>query len=416
MKIFQRLSDNSLPIQWHHLLFFSLLVAIIPHTGFYFDLNNDWPRWSYYAFENGLSQIYNSDTNYMPFYLHGLYWFGKLQGSKELIYANSYQLKYFFLLFDFGCALTLAWALRKYYSIKFAEYLLLFNLGYLYCTVIWGQLDSIPTTMVVLGIICLFERKMLWAAFFCTLSIYVKLQAIIFVPFFVIILVYQLSQKFDKWILFKMLGISLLTQFFLLIPFISGGTFWNFIKVVRESVGFFPRVSWHAYNFWYLVVKQDPTLLNDTLPFAGLTYKKWGFLLFFGSSAFVFIPLLFRTYIFARFKKIADPDYYALLWLTAATIATLFFFVNTQMHERYSYPAIALYFAYALISGQYSLFALVSVAHLANVDGMNKYFGLNPYKPEYTALLFGLVLLISFIKLLSFAKNLKQEYAQQNHR
>lgn len=413
MKIFQRLSDNSLPIQWHHLLFYILLVAIIPHTGFWFDLNNDWPRWSYYAFEHGLSQIYNSDTNYMPFYLHGLYWFGKLQGSKELIYANSYQLKYFFLIFDFGCALSLAWALRKYYSVKFVEYLLLFNLGYLYCTVIWGQLDSVPTTIVVLGIICLYERKMLWAAFFCTLSIYVKLQAIIFIPFFVILLVYQFSQKFDKWLLLKMLGISLLTQLWLLSPFIWGGTFWNFVKVVRESVGFFPRVSWNAYNLWYLLLKEDPTLLNDTLTFVGLTYKKWGFLLFFGLSALVFIPILFRTYILIWYKKIADTDYYALLWLTAATIATLFFFVNTQMHERYSYPAIALYFAYALMSRRYSLFALISAAHLANVDGMNKYFGLNPFKPEYTSLLFGLILLISFVKLFVWAKNIRLEYASQ---
>ncbi|WP_337044008.1 hypothetical protein [Emticicia sp. 17c] len=410
MKIFQKLSNNSLPVQWHHILFYTLLIAIIPHTGFYFDLNKDWPRWSYYAFEHGLSQIYNSDTNYMPFYLHGLYWFGKLQGSKELIYANSYQLKYFFLLFDFGGAIALAWALRKYYTIKFAEYLLLFNLGYLYCSVIWGQLDSMPTTIVILAIICLFERKLLWAAFFGTLAVYVKLQAIIFLPFFVILLIYQLSRKFDKWLLVKMIGISVLTQLWLLSPFIWGGTFWNFVKVVRESVGFFPRVSWHAYNFWYLVIKQDPTLLNDTLPFAGLTYKKWGFILFFGSSALVFIPLLWQTYINIKTKKLLDANYYALLWLTAATTATLFFFVNTQMHERYSYPAIALYFAYALISGEYALFALISVAHLANVDGMNKYFGLNPFKPEYTALIFGLILLISFVKLFIWAKNLKNIY------
>jgi Gpi18-like mannosyltransferase len=354
----QKLSQ--LPIKWHHLLFYSLLLAIIPHTGFWFDLNNDWPRWSSYAFEHGLSQIYNSDTNYMPFYLHGLYWFGKLQGSKELIYANSYQLKYFFLLFDFGGAIAIAWALRKYYTRQFAEYMLLFNIGYLYCTVIWGQLDSVPTTIAVLAIICLFERKLLWAAFFCTLSVYVKLQTIIFLPFFAILLVYQLVRKFDKWLTIKMLGISLLTQLWLLSPFIWGGTFWNFLKVVRESVGFFPRVSWNAYNIWYLLLKQDPTLLNDTLIFAGLTYKKWGFILFFSLSAVTFIPLIINTLAKLKYKTDLDKKYYTLVWLTAGTIAILFFFVNTQMHERYSYPAIALYFAYALLSNRYTLFALTS--------------------------------------------------------
>ncbi len=400
--MFQKLSE--LPVKWHHLLFYSLLVAIIPHSGFWFDLNNDWPRWSNYAFEHGLSQIYNSDTNYMPFYLHGLYWFGKLQGSKELIYANSYQLKYFFLLFDFGGAIAIAWALRKYYTRQFAEYLLLFNIGYLYCTVIWGQLDSVPTTIVVLAIICLFERKMLWAAFFCTLSVYVKLQTIIFLPFFAILLVYQLVQKFDKWLIIKMLSTSLLTQLWLLSPFIWGGTFWNFLKVVRESVGFFPRVSWNAYNIWYLLLKQDPTLINDTLTFAGLTYKKWGFILFFSLSAITFIPLIINTLIKLKHKVDLDKNYYALVWLTAGTIAILFFFVNTQMHERYSYPAIALYFAYALLSNRYAVFALTSVAHLMNVDGMNKYFGLNPFKPEYTALIFGVILLLSFVRIYQYLK------------
>ena len=390
----QKLSE--LPIKWHHLLFYTLLVAIIPHSGFWFDLNNDWPRWSSYAFEHGLGQIYHSDTNYMPFFLHWLYWFGKLQGSKELIYANSYQLKYFFLLFDFGGAIAIAWALRKYYTHQFAEYLLLFNIGYLYCTVIWGQLDSVPTAIVVLAIICLFERKLLWAAFFCTLSVYVKLQTIIFVPFFVILFVYQLAQRNDKWLIIKLLAISIITQLVLLSPFIYGSTFGNFIKVVRESVGFFPRVSWNAYNLWYLLLKQDPTLLNDTLTFAGLTYKKWGFILFFTLSAITFIPLIISTLSKIKHKKDLDKSYYTLLWLTSATIAILFFFVNTQMHERYSYPAIALYFAYALLSNRYAIFALTSVAHLMNVDGMNKYFGLNPFKPEYTALIFAVILLLSF--------------------
>jgi Gpi18-like mannosyltransferase len=398
----QKLSE--LPIKWHHLLFYSLLVAIIPHSGFWFDLNNDWPRWSNYAFEHGLSQIYHSDTNYMPFYLHGLYWFGKLQGSKELIYANSYQLKYFFLVFDFGGAIAIAWALRKYYTRQFAEYMLLFNIGYLYCTIIWGQLDSVPTTIVVLAIICLFERKLLWAAFFCTLSVYVKLQTIIFIPFFIILLVYQLSRNFNKWLIIKMLAISLLTQIWLLSPFIWGGTFWNFLKVVRESVGFFPRVSWNAYNIWYLLLKQDPTLLNDSLTLAGLSYKKWGFIMFFALSAFTFIPLIISTLTKLKHKKDLDKNYYALLWLTAGTIAILFFFVNTQMHERYSYPAIALYFAYALLSNRYGIFALASVAHLMNVDGMNKYFGLNPFKPEFTALIFGTILLLSFARTYQYLK------------
>lgn len=399
-----RLSDNSLPIQWHHLYYFFLLVCIIPHTGFWFDLHNDWPRWSAYAFENGLSKIYNSDTNYMPLYLHGLYWFGKMQGSKELIYQNSYQLKYFFLLFDFAGALALAWALKKYHQRRFAEYFLLFNVAYLYCTTIWGQLDSVPTTFVILSVICLFERKLLWGVAFCTLSVYAKLQAIIFVPFFAILLAIQLYRKFHILLLIKMLGVFLLVNLLMLLPFILGGTFWNFIKVVRESVGFFPKVSWNGYNLWYILLQADPTKVIDTEPFWGLTYKKWGFIFFFSLSTVVFIPLLWKSFKIWVEKIDFDRKYYELFWLTMGTIAVLFFFVNTQMHERYSYPAIAFYFGYALLSNRYALFVLISVAHLLNVDGMNKFIGINPFKPEIIALIFAGILVVSFLRLYEFLK------------
>jgi Gpi18-like mannosyltransferase len=398
-QISKRLSDDSLPIQWHHIYFYFLLVCIIPHTGFWFDLHNDWPRWSAYTLEHGLSQIYNSDTNYMPLYLHGLYWFGKLQGSKELIYQNSYQLKYFFLLFDFAGALALAWALRKYHQKRFAEYFLLFNVAYLYCTVIWGQLDSVPTSMVILGIICLFERRLLWATAFCTLSVYAKLQAIIFVPFYLILLGIQLYRKVDILLIIKLLGVFLVVNLWMISPFIVGNTFGNFIKVIRESVGFFPKVSWNAYNIWYLFLEANPADVLDTEPFWGLTYKKWGFIFFFFFSAIGFAPLLWQSLKVLKNQVNLDKKYYETLWLTMGTIAVLFFFVNTQMHERYSYPAIAFYCGYALLSSNYALFVLVSVAHLLNIDGLNNFIRINPFKPEIVALIFAGILILSFLRL-----------------
>ncbi|MDZ7935894.1 MAG: hypothetical protein U5M51_13215 [Emticicia sp.] len=88
-----------------------------------------------------------------------------------------------------------------------------------------------------------------------------------------------------------------------------------------------------------------------------------------------------------------------MLWLTAATTAIVFFFVNTQMHERYSFPAIPMYFMYSLLLNRQPIFALTSVAHLMNVDGTNKYLGLNPYKPVFTAIIFMIILFLSFVRL-----------------
>jgi hypothetical protein len=196
-----------------------------------------------------------------------------------------------------------------------------------------------------------------------------------------------------------MLAVSIIAQLVLLGPFILGGTFGNFLKVVRESVDFFPRVSVNAFNIWYLLLKQDPNTINDSLIFLGLTYKKWGFIMFFGLSAITFLPLVISTLNKSLTKKVLDQDYYALLWLTAATTSIVFFFVNTQMHERYSFPAIPMYFAYSLLTNRYSILALTSVAHLMNVDGTNKYLGLKPYKPEFTAIIFIIILFLSFVRL-----------------
>jgi hypothetical protein len=92
-----------------------------------------------------------------------------------------------------------------------------------------------------------------------------------------------------------MLAVSIIAQLVLLGPFILGGTFGNFLKVVQESVGFFPRVSVNAFNIWHLLLKKDPNTINDTLIFVGLTYKKWGFIMFFGLSAITFLPLIIST-------------------------------------------------------------------------------------------------------------------------
>ncbi len=88
-----------------------------------------------------------------------------------------------------------------------------------------------------------------------------------------------------------------------------------------------------------------------------------------------------------------------MVWLTSATVAVLFFYVNTQMHERYSYPAMILYFGYGFLSNRYLLYFLSSFAYFLNVDAILQAFKINPFKPEYNALLWGIILLISFYRL-----------------
>ncbi len=388
------------PVKWHHLLIYGIVCFLAPRQGFWFDLNNDWPRWSAYAWENGLSNVYNSDTNYMPFYLHLLYWFGKFQGSRELIYQNSYQLKYCFLVFDFLQAILLTHSLKKYLNKNnYVEYLLLFNIAYLYSSAFWGQLDCIPSFFVVLSFIYLFEKRLVWAALCMVLALYVKLQAIIFVPIFVPIFAYYFYLEYSFKLLIKTLLAVFSIQLFLLAPFIWSGSLDKLWSVVTHSVGFFPRVTWNAFNMWHLLLKSNPNEVSDTLIFKGLSYKLWGLLMFFSGSFVGMFPLLRKLVLNFFDKTYFDKKTIALVWLTSATVAVLFFYVNTQMHERYSYPAMILYFGYGFLSNRYLLYFLSSFAYFLNVDAILQAFKINPFKPEYNALLWGIILLISFYRL-----------------
>lgn len=387
------------PIRWHHLLFYGILCYIIPHQGFWFDLNNDWPRWSAYTLENGLSNIYNSDTNYMPFYLHLLYWFGQIQGSKELIYQNSYQLKYYFLVFDLLQAILLVHALKKYYRKNYLEYFLLLNIAYLYSSAFWGQLDCIPSFFVVLSFIYLFERKLILSAVLMVLAMYVKLQAIIFVPIFILIFAYYCYIEYSLKLIVKILLAVIGIQLLFLIPFIWSGTLDKLWSVVTHSVGFFPRVTWNAFNMWHLLLKQNPNEVSDTLTFRGLSYKNWGLTLFFVSSLLAMLPLLKILVQHFIDRSYLEKKEIAQIWLISGTIAVLFFYVNTQMHERYSYPAMILYFAYGFLTNRYLLYILTSIAYLLNVDAILQVLKINNFKPEYTAILWGIILLISFFRI-----------------
>ena len=73
---------------------FIILIVINPNEGFFADIGF-WRNWCYYGFQNGLENIYKSESDYPPLYLYVLYFFGKLQNNPAEIYRNIFQLKVF---------------------------------------------------------------------------------------------------------------------------------------------------------------------------------------------------------------------------------------------------------------------------------------------------------------------------------
>jgi len=62
------------------------------------------------------------------------------------------------------------------------------------------------------------------------------------------------------------------------------------------------------------------------------------------------------------------------IWLTAALIGLIFFFFNTQMHERYSHYAFIFITVYAFSKRHYIPYILFSIAYLLNLDAVLEWF------------------------------------------
>lgn len=396
--------DNS-PLQLHHLVFFALLVAFLPKTGFYFDML-DRPAWIAYMKTHGLTNVYGSGSNYLPFGLYILYFFGLFFKNPETITEHFYLFKIIVLLFDFAAAIGLTYAFRRFATRKYLEYFLLLNIAFLYNTLFWGQQDGIHCALMLFSLIFLLHEKPILGFVFALFAVNAKLQSIIILPVLGIIFIYYLAKNIK--LLPKVLFWLALVQLVILMPFLLTNRLSEVLSVMKNSVGFFPRVSWGAYNLWYLVLKNDPSQVNDFVIFHRLSYKSWGFILFFTLSGLSLLPLMIRTFQLIKTKALLDKSYFELSFLTVGLLSILFFFVNTQMHERYAHPALLFFFGYGLLSRRYLLYILTSVAYLLNLDGIYQYFHLYLklpiIKPEIIALVFGVVLLISFKEFFRYLK------------
>ena len=136
------------------LLLFIMLVLLVPGGGHGGDVSF-WVRWSTYIHEHGLGNVYQvEDNNYNPFYHYVLWIFGGLMGRPEKIEHYVRFSKALTLVFDFAGAFWAASLVADRNRRFGLVLLLLFNLGYLYNTLIKANRASNASTFyIILGYI-----------------------------------------------------------------------------------------------------------------------------------------------------------------------------------------------------------------------------------------------------------------------
>ena len=401
--------------------FVVMLIILKSKGGCPFDIYC-WVEWTKHSFTDGLSNIYKSWTDYLPLYHYVLFIFGKIQGSVEAIADNIYKLKTITLFFELGTTLILFKILNdKYkdlYKSIFYSLFYFLNLAVLYNSLIWGQVDGIMTFFIFASVIFAYRKKLFFSMLFLILALNMKLQAIIFLPVIgLLLLPAMLDKSRIKNLMYSIVGIGVI-QLLIFLPFIYAGDFSKLWGVITGSAGKYPIVSMNAYNMWYFFV-EDPRNTSDTLVFLGITYNIWGLLLFFLTSFFALLHFV-KPFILKIFKNIEMEYSHKKIIISCALIPLLFFFFNTQMHERYSHSALIFLAGYAMLYNRPLVFVLGSFAYFLNMEGVLKFFQTNNYHtlvfmPWFIASLFLLVIVLLFIDLYDIKLIKKRKIYENGH-
>lgn len=363
------------------LLFFLIFCFLPKGNSFSFD-THCWSEWAKFIFINGLGNVYKSSTDYLPLYHYFLFAFGKLFGTIETMDHYFYLLKGIPLVFDFIAVIYVYKILTERGGDKntslLMSFFILLNVAYLYNTVIWGQVDAIMMAFVFLAFYYAWKEKIEAGIVFSLLSVNMKLQAIIFIPFIALLLLPAMTKKFSGKKIFLWILLIVGVQLLIVLPFLLQSDLDKLWAVVIGSFGKYPVVSIHAFNIWYWLL-EDPFIIQDSTVFAGISYNKWGLLMYTTAYTLALAPLLKITFgkIFNKSERSLSLEK---LTLTGALIPVLFFFFNTQMHERYSHPAFIFIGLYALLTGSYGPYILFSIAYFLNMEKMMQYFEISNYE------------------------------------
>lgn len=202
----------------------------------------------------------------------------------------------------------------------------------IYTSAIWGQVDAIYTLFLLATMVAATRHRYAIAGMSCALAVLSKPQTLMFLP----LILFVVSWKPRD--LLRALAGGILTTVAVLSPFAAAGKLglvlqtYDLLHVMSVS-----RISWHAYNFWWLLLSKHAWDVQGSIALIWVvTYRHLSMVL----CAIVYATIL-AAYRSAR--RILDPEQREYLgFLAAGLVALGMFTFGTEMHERYLFPFIAL--------------------------------------------------------------------------
>ncbi len=385
--------NNKTPVLLCVFAIYIIAYWFLPTSGHSWD-NYCWGLWSSEMKTKGLFYAYDKGSviNYLPLYVYVLYFYSLLCDSVQTCFENVHLIRLFTLLFDLGSLILITQFIRG--SLKKILLILLgvANLGLIYNTYFWGQVDSIFTFFLVLSLLSILKRKPTLSILAYILAINFKLQAIAFLPIFAILwIAYIPKRKYIPLILYAV-GLQLL----ILLPFIINGSAKNIISVAIYSVDYFKSISMNAFNIWYLILSGDLMQTNDQDIFYIFCYKQIGLFLYCLSLLCTLLPLIILIWR----KKTITLKFYILVYIL---VGYCFFYFNTQMHERYIHPVIIGSTILAFYYKDWLVWAILTLNYLFTLDEIVCSLGINYteysmiFNPRVHSTIYTIILVYYFI-------------------
>jgi Gpi18-like mannosyltransferase len=302
----------------------------------------------------------------------------------------------------------------------------MFNVAYIYNTVFWGQVDAIFTFWGFAALLLAIEQRVVWSILCLTIALNFKLQALVFIPVVgALLLPNFLTLKGMKKFLLAII-ISFFIQIIILLPFILSGRLGQVWHVIIDSVGHYPFPTVGAFNLWTILLPnvsiEGMYKISDETKIGFLSYKQIGQFLFISTVLVSLYPLvnyLVKKYLKKNYSVFPIKN----VFLIAALTSLNFYFFNTEMHERYSHPALVCLAAYAFLSKRFLPLILGSISYFLNMERICWYLNLHNdtyengflFKPRLIAGLYLILILLLYFLLYKKEKvKVKEEEAVLN--
>lgn len=217
---------------------------------------------------------------------------------------------------------------------------------------VWGQTDSVYTLMVLAAIVAAADHRWMIAGALATLAALTKIQAVIFLPLFVPLLIA------DRRRVFRFGAAAAAVVGIVFLPLVLAGDADEAVAVYTKAVGAYPILSSNAFNLWWAIFSADAGETLDTVRFLGVSYKLWGLALFSACLGSVLWQLRGLR------ESVTDREVTLVKLMSAAAVVALCFFLfPTEMHERYMYPFVVFALPWALAS-RYAFAAYLTLTGL----------------------------------------------------